>query len=152
MAANLRFSTGIEVLALMAAEPEKYRTSQALAKVLATNPVVVRRLLAKLGKAGLVTTSKGPSGGSKLAHGPKQITLRDVYRALGSAELLHQPAQSASSEAAEGQGIEPTHDLRRAIHGVFRKAQKSLEAELESVTLNQVMKKAAKKATSSPPA
>ena len=62
MAANLRFSTAIEALALMATEPEKFHTSQALAKVLATNPVVIRRLLSVLSRAGLVTSAKGPSG------------------------------------------------------------------------------------------
>lgn len=136
MAANLRFSTAIEALALMAAKPDQSYTSQTLATALATNPVVIRRLLAELSKAELVTTSKGPSGGSQLARGAKQITLRDIYRALGSGDLLHQTEN----------GPAETQELRRTIHGAFRKAQKSLEEELSSVTLHQVIKKAEKKA------
>ena len=128
MAANLRFSTGIEALVLMATEPEKFHTSQALAAALVTNPVVVRRLLSALSHAELVVSVKGPSGGSRLARSPKQITLRDIYRALGTGDLLHR----GKHESAETKG------LKKAIQGAFRKAEKSLEEELDSTTLNQL--------------
>lgn len=136
MAVNLRFSTGIEALVLMAAEPERFHTSQVLAAALATNPVVVRRLLSALSHAGLVTSVKGPSGGSHLAKSPKQITLRDIYRALDTGELLHQAAHDS----------EETKGLKKTMRSVFRKAQKCLEEELDSTTLNQLMKKSGMKA------
>lgn len=136
MAANLRFSTAIEVLVLMATEPEKYRTSQTLAQALSTNPVVVRRLLADLSRTGIVVSVKGPTGGSRLAKGPKQITLRDVYRALGKMNLLQRNKQ----ESAE------LRDIGTAIQNVFRKAEKCLERELDSTTLNQVIKRSGRKA------
>jgi Rrf2 family protein len=140
MAENLRFSTGIEALVLMATEPEKFHTSEALAKALATNPVVVRRLLATLNRAELVTSVKGPSGGSRLARGPKQITLKDIYRALESGELLHR-GQNTSPEMK---------DLKKSIQGIFRKAEKCLEEELDSTTLNQLIKKSGRKAVKPP--
>ncbi|MES2219950.1 MAG: Rrf2 family transcriptional regulator [Acidobacteriota bacterium] len=136
MAANLRFSTAIEALGLMATEPEKYRTSHALANALATNPVVIRRLLSTLSRAGLVTNAKGPSGGTHLAKSAKQITLRDIYRALDAGDLLHQTSHDSAD----------TRDLKKSMRSVFRKAQKSLEEELDSTTLNQLLKKAGKKA------
>ncbi len=140
MAENLRFSTGIEALVLMATEPGKFHTSQALAKALATNAVVVRRLLSALSRAELVTSVKGPSGGSRLARSPKQITLRDIYRALGTGDLLHR-SQHETSE---------TKELKKSIHGIFRKAEKCLEEELDSTTLNQLIKKSGRKAVKSP--
>lgn len=136
MAANLRFSTGIEALVLMATEPKKYHTSQALAAALTTNAVVVRRLLSALQHAGLVTSAKGPAGGSRLAKSAKQITLRDIYRALDTGDLLHR----GTHESAE------TRELRKVTHGVFRKAQKRFEEELDSVTVNQIIKKSGKRA------
>ncbi|MGH9615859.1 MAG: RrF2 family transcriptional regulator [Acidobacteriaceae bacterium] len=136
MAANLRFSTGIEALALMAMEPEKFRTSNALATALATNPVVIRRLLSTLRRAELVASVKGPSGGFLLAKSPKQITLRDIYRALDAGDLLHQTV----NDPAE------MRDLRKTMRSAFRKAQKCMEEELDSTTLNQLLKKSGKKA------
>lgn len=136
MAENLRFSTGIEVLVLLATEPERYHTSQALASIIATNPVVVRRILGDFSRAGLVASSKGPSGGTRLAKGPKQITLRDIYRALGKSDLLHRNKHDAAE----------TKDIKDAIHNAFRKAEKCLEAELNSTTLNQLIKKSGRRA------
>jgi Rrf2 family protein len=140
MAENLRFSTGIEALVLMATEPEKFHTSEALAKALATNAVVIRRLLSLLSRAELVTSIKGPSGGSRLARSPKQITLRDIYRALEPGELLHRGKHTSAA----------TKDLKKSIQGVFRKAEKCLEEELDSTTLNQLIKKSGKKAAKIP--
>jgi Rrf2 family protein len=136
MAANLRFSTAIEALALMATEPEKFHTSHALATALATNPVVIRRLLSALSRGGLVSSAKGPSGGTHLAKSPKQITLRDIYRALDAGDLLHQTARESAD----------TKNLKKTMRSVFRKAQKCLEEELDSTTLNQLLKKSGKKA------
>ncbi|HET9087388.1 MAG TPA: Rrf2 family transcriptional regulator [Acidobacteriaceae bacterium] len=141
MAENLRFANGIEALALMATEPEKYRTSQALASAMATNPVVVRRLLSALSHAGLVTSVKGPTGGSRLAKSAKQITMRDVYRAVSAGDLLHRGTHDS----------EDMHDLRKAVHGVFKKAQKRFEEELDSTTLHQLIKKSGKKLAKASP-
>jgi Rrf2 family protein len=135
MAANLRFSTGIEALALMATEPERYHTSQSLATALSTNAVVVRRILSALSRAGLVTSAKGPSGGSHLNKTAKQITLRDIYRALIQGDLLH----CGPHESAE------IREFHRTIRSVFRKVQRSLEEDLDSITLNQIIKKSGKK-------
>lgn len=140
MATNLRFSTGIEALVLMATEPEKFHTSQALAEALTTNAVVVRRLLSGLSRAGLVTSAKGPAGGSRLARSPKQITLRDIYRALGSGDLLHRGKHESTA----------TKDMKKAIQSVFRKAEKCLEQELDSTTLNQLIKKTGRKSMKPP--
>lgn len=130
---------GTEALVLMATEPETFRTSQALASALGTNAVVVRRLLSALRRSGIVASAKGPTGGSHLARSPKQITLRDVYRSLAGGSLLHR----GSHESAE------TKEIRKAMQSIFRKAEKSLEEELNSITLNQLIKKAGRKAAKS---
>lgn len=136
MAENLRFSMGIEALVLMATEPEKFHTSEALAAALATNAVVIRRLLSALSTSKLVKSVKGPSGGTRLARSPKQITLCDIYRALGTGDLLH---------CGTHESIEIRH-LRKPIHSIFRKAEKCLQDELDTTTLNQLIKKSGKKA------
>jgi Rrf2 family protein len=133
MALNTRFATGIEALVLLAAEPDTMHRSEDLAQRLKTNPVVIRRAFLQLRKAGLVLSHKGPSGGSKLARSAKEITLRDVHRAVHPHGLLHASLASA------------TPGLQTALKGVFNDASRAFEKELDEVTLSQLVKKAHKK-------
>lgn len=135
MAANTRFSTGVHTLVLLAAEPEIQQTSEEIARKLNTNPVVIRRVLSLLRQAGLVTSHKGPSGGSKLAKPGKAIRLGDVYRAVETAAVLHSAKNAGESTAR----------IDLVLEKVYRDAQAALESELDSTTLNQLTKKSEKK-------
>ncbi len=58
-------------------------TSDTIAKMLGTNPVVVRRTMALLRKQGYVESIKGHNGGWSLARSLNDITLLDIHCALG---------------------------------------------------------------------
>ena len=57
-------------------------------RILDTNPVVVRRMMAGLREAGHVASVKGHGGGWTLRHGLEHITMLDVYRAVGAPRLV----------------------------------------------------------------
>ena len=57
----------VHVLTLLALSAEERRSSRYLAGSVATNPVVIRRLLAQLAQAGLVESAHGATGGFRLA-------------------------------------------------------------------------------------
>ena len=63
-------------------------TSQTIARLLGTHPVVVRRTLAGLRDRGYVTATKGPGGGWAIGRSLDQISIRDVYEAIGAPESL----------------------------------------------------------------
>lgn len=63
-------------------------SSDSLAQMLDTNPVIVRRMMAGLKAEGYVQAARGPGGGWRLARAPRDITVLDVYRALGSTSLF----------------------------------------------------------------
>lgn len=136
MAVNTRFATGISALVLLASEPDKVHTSAAVARSLNTNSVVVRRVFLQLGRADLIVSHKGPSGGSKLAHSAKEITLRDIHRAIHPHGMLPAP----SSAGMPG--------LQSTLKGIFKDASRAFEKELGQTTLSQLMKKAQKKSRS----
>jgi len=135
MAANTRFSTGVHTLVLLAAEPEAHQTSDEIAKKLNANPVVIRRVLSSLRAAGLVTSQKGPSGGSKLARPAKAIRIGDILRAVDVSAVLHTAKDPT----------ELTARIDGALEKVYRDAVAAMVAELDSTTLSQLAKKSEKK-------
>lgn len=131
MAVNCRFATGVHALVFLAAEPGILQTSNDIARKLNTNPVVIRRVLAALQKAELVSSQKGPSGGSRLSRPAKSITLRDVYRAVEKGQIFHSPDLAGAATVRVG----------AALDKIFSQSQDALEAELERTTLAQLSKK-----------
>lgn len=63
-------------------------TSENMAKMLTTNPVVVRRTMALLRDQGYVKSTKGHNGGWILSKPLTEITLLDVHKALGEGSLF----------------------------------------------------------------
>lgn len=76
--------SGVLHVMLHMAEVDGPVTSDLMARMMATNPVVVRRILAGLRDAGFVRSGKGHGGGWTIACDLASITLRDVHAALGS--------------------------------------------------------------------
>src|SRR5687767_12360718 len=64
-------------------EAEQAITSAWLGPKMKKNPVVIRRTMAGLRKAGIVRSEKGHGGGWSLARKLEDVTLADVYDALG---------------------------------------------------------------------
>lgn len=65
-------------------EVENPVTSDRLAQIMRTNPVVIRRLMAGLRDRGFVRSAKGHGGGWEIARDLSAVTLRDVYDAIGA--------------------------------------------------------------------
>jgi DNA-binding IscR family transcriptional regulator len=84
-----RFAVAAHILVLLAGSdlgrdhqpPLQPATSARLARIVNTNPVVVRRITGKLARAGLIRVHRGP-GGAELSRPAREITLDDVWRAV----------------------------------------------------------------------
>jgi DNA-binding IscR family transcriptional regulator len=63
-------------------------TSERIAQMLNTNPVVIRRMMAGLRDKNFVCSEKGHGGGWKLTCKLDEITLLDVHQALGGTSLF----------------------------------------------------------------
>jgi DNA-binding IscR family transcriptional regulator len=84
---DTRLSDVLHVLLHMD-QVEEPLTSELLARSMGTNPAVFRRTMAGLREAGLVHSEKGHGGGWRLARSLGEITLLDVYEALGRPNLF----------------------------------------------------------------
>ncbi len=82
MAANSRTASAVQILCVLEHLGPESTTAAVVARSLRTNPVVVRRLLKDLERAGLVMLRPGKNGGVSLAVKPDKITLDCVYQAV----------------------------------------------------------------------
>lgn len=104
-------------------------TSEALARMMGTHPVVIRRVMAGLRDQGYVRSGKGPGGGWTLACDPAHVTLRDIYDGIGSPSLFAIGNRNEASECAVEQAVNATLD------GTLREAEAMLLASFARVTL-----------------
>jgi DNA-binding IscR family transcriptional regulator len=128
MKRDRRLSGVLHVLLHMA-ELNGPATSGVLAKAMDTNPVVIRRIMAGLRKQGYVRSEKGHGGGWRLSCDLSQVTLRDIYVALGSPSLL------ASGNRSETPGCLVEQAVNAALQQAFHDAEQLLLSRLGQVTL-----------------
>ena len=114
------------------AEHEGPVTSEALAKAMSTNPVVIRRIMAGLRDSGYVTSEKGHGGGWMLARKLSSITLHDIYNAIGRPTLLAIGNRNEAPDCLVEQAV------NGALNAAFDGAETLLLARLKQVTLAQL--------------
>ena len=109
--------------------------SEFLAGSIGVNPVIVRNVLSQLRRAGIVYTRRGSSGAT-LARPLEEITLYDLYRAVGSVDeeegLFHFHEQP-NAACPVGRNIHKVMDARLAA------VQQTMENELKKMTMADVV-------------
>src|SRR5579862_7880078 len=88
-ATSVQFSVATHIMAALGYYYGEEVKSSKLAASVNAEPTFVRRSLSKLAKAGLVVTTRGKNGSCALSRPPKQITLRDIYRASESPNVFN---------------------------------------------------------------
>src|SRR5690349_4381147 len=123
MAANSRLTIAVHALtwlALAQRRGQSQLTSDEVAASVNTNPVILRRSLGDLRRAGLVSVRHGAGGGWSLARAPTDITLLDVYAAVEQEPLFGLHHTEPNLECPVGRGIRPAlghvyHNLERTV-------------------------------------
>lgn len=136
MSANSRLTVAVHVLTWMSLDRQnnEVATSERIAGSVNTNPVVIRRCLGDLRKAGLVQSRRGAGAGWVLAREPEEITLLEVYRAVEDGEVFgmhHTPPNAACSV---GFGIQP------ALQRVYSELEQKMQQELSQTTIADVLR------------
>lgn len=112
-------------------------TSEAIGKMLATHPVVVRRTMAGLRTAGYLTSVKGHGGGWTLARPLDEITLRDIHAALGS------PRVFAIGLADDDPRCLVERAVNAALEEAMTEAEQRLLARFGEVTIGSLSREVA---------
>jgi DNA-binding IscR family transcriptional regulator len=124
--------SGVLHILLHMAERAGPVTSEDLSKMMATNPVVIRRIMAGLRHQGYVRSEKGHGGGWTLVCDLSKVTLRDIYAALGSPSLL------AIGNRTEAPGCLVEQAVNAALQQAFHDAEERLLMRFGEVTLSML--------------
>ena len=132
-----KFTIGIHIITAIDYFKDMDRVnSEFLAGSIGVNPVIVRTVISQLREAGIVQTQRGSSG-AELTKRLDEITLYDIYKAVGSVDteegLFHFHEQP-----------NPDCPVGRNIHRVLDQrlidVQRAMEEKLRSTTLADIVK------------
>jgi Rrf2 family protein len=85
-----RYALGVLVYLALDAGSGELVTADGISEEAMVPRRLLARVMAKLARAGLVETSEGRGGGSRLARPPEEVTLRDAVEAVeGPFEITH---------------------------------------------------------------
>jgi Rrf2 family protein len=120
------FHIALRALAYMGQSSDQ-RQSGKIAEILGEDPTFVRKILAKLAKAGLVATQGGRYGGYRLNKHPRDITVLSVYKAFET-----YPQTTISSVPSTGTEV--------FISLLISKAEEQFQSILANYTIEDIIK------------
>ncbi|CAM3521416.1 Rrf2 family transcriptional regulator [Marinicrinis lubricantis] len=130
---STRFSIAVHILSLIAVSSNEC-TGDFIASSVNTNPVIIRRIMGMLKKAGFVEVRPGV-GGAALRKEPEDITLLDIYRAVHVIEedQLFRLHEDPNEHCPVGRNIE------RVLLSELNEAQAAMEHRLGQTKLSQLV-------------
>ena len=131
-----KFTIGVHIITAIDVFKDMDRVnSEFLAGSIGVNPVIVRTVISQLRAAGLVQTRRGSSG-AELAKPLNEITLYDVYKAVGSVDAeeglfhFHEQPNPASPVG---------RNIHHVLDGRLHDVQRAMEDQLRKTTLADVV-------------
>lgn len=136
MQISSRFTVALHIFSCVDTFKDKYKvTSDFLASSINTNPVIIRRILGQLRKAGLIEVARG-TGGITPTRPLSEITFYDVYKAVDPIEddeLFHFH-ENPNPDCPVGRNI---HNL---LNDKLDAIQKAMEDEMKKYTIEDLHK------------
>lgn len=111
-------------------------TSDQIAGVLNTNPVVIRRVVRQLRDAGLVATVRGKTGGYKLDRSAADISLLDVFLAIEGDRVDF----FALAHLDDREGCSPiANSIQQTLHPIFAQSLAVLKENLSRYSIAELL-------------
>ncbi|KAB2850260.1 MAG: Rrf2 family transcriptional regulator [Ignavibacterium sp.] len=133
MSASTKLSTSVKALCFLAVNPLP-KNSNEIADAIGINASKIRRLMAMLGKAGIVKSDTGMLGGFSLNKTPDKIHLQEIYCAIEDRKAFYLNVnkeklnQSANSKKINNFFIK-----------LFSDIQIEIENKMENITLKNIL-------------
>jgi Rrf2 family protein len=133
MGLSSRSAVAIHALTMLGRWTDRSLTSAEIADSLASNPVLVRRILGSLRVAGLVWSTEGRGGGWTLARSPREITLHDAFAAVEEGPVLSRHPHPPSDACEVGR------HMQAVLEAEFRAAEHAMAERLGRTSIEDLV-------------
>jgi Rrf2 family protein len=133
MAMNSRMASAVHIMGFVANAGEEGTNSESIARSLATNPVVVRKMLKLLERGGLVELRRGRQGGVGLLRAPQQITLGQIYQAVEADDGVFSLRERVNPRCVVARR------MQASLPALFDDAKHAVETSLNRTTLAHLL-------------
>src|SRR5258707_4637306 len=134
MATNSRLASALHIMSFVAYAGDEGTTSEAIAKSLKTNPVVVRKILRLLDREGLVALRQGRHGGVGLRLQASGMTLGQIYKAVESESGVFAMRGQVHERCAVACA------MKRRLGPIFNSANRAVEPALSKTRLAELIR------------
>ena len=136
MQISSRFTIATHMLVIIALKGKESKvTSDFLASSVGVNPVIIRKTLSQLKKAGLISVARG-TGGAEINKNLEDISLLDIYQAL---ECPGKTGQLFSFHDNPNPNCPIGANIHEILDEKLDKIQMAMEEELSQTSLAQLV-------------
>ncbi len=122
---------------LAASHSEKPVSIKQIAEEEDISPEFLEQIFFRLKKAGIIRSVRGPGGGFVLAKDPNEITIQDIFIAVGEGVKLTPCSNCSKIEKEKDSGCKRMDFC--PIHGVWVEVSKGVSDILTSYTLEKIL-------------
>jgi Rrf2 family protein len=129
---NSDFSLAIHSLTLLALQPDRMSTSDAIAESAGVHPVRIRKVLSLLKKHGIIKSKEGTGGGFIFALELSEVNLYDIYK-ITSEGALQPKCPDSNEQCIVGA------NMQKVLFSIFIGAEKYLGEYLKNYTIKEIV-------------
>ncbi|WP_174727833.1 RrF2 family transcriptional regulator [Mesobacillus harenae] len=128
---NSDFTLAIHSLTLLALQPDRMSTSDAISESAGVHPVRIRKVLSLLKRSGIIKSKEGNGGGFIFALDPGEVSLWEIYKVTSEGTL--QPKCPVSNEKCIVGA-----NMHRVLFLIFLGAENHLGEYLKGYTIKEM--------------
>ncbi len=140
MSASTKLSNSVKALCFLAQNSPEPQSSATISRHTGVNASKLRKLLADLAVIGVVSTSKGASGGYVLAKRPQEIHLQEIYCAIEDQKAFHLHVTATDSENSDQSSA-----VNRYFIDLFSEIQVEIENKMKNLSLASIVETVSRK-------
>jgi len=133
MSASNKLSTAVKALYFLAESFPEPKSSSEISENIGYNPSKLRKILSFLVKDGIVTSTRGKSGGFLLAKPTEEINLQEVYCAVEFRQAFYLDVNKSRKKTAY------TQQFNKYFLSLFSEVQVEIENKMSGIVLNDII-------------